>query len=98
VEPPALSQRATDPPSRPTWPLGQAKARFSEVVRLARSGEPQHVTVHGRDAVVIVASTEFERLTTRKGSPTLYGLLAGSPLSRAPDTVPRPKRFHRGGE
>ena len=98
MEPPTLSQRTSDTPSHPAWPLGQAKARFSEVVRLARSGQPQHVTVHGRDAVVIVASAEFGRLTAREGSPTLHGLLAGSPLSRAPDTVPRPKRFHIGGE
>ena len=98
MEPPTLSQRAADPPSRPVWPLGQAKARFSEVVRLARSGQPQHVTVHGRDAVAIVASAEFERLTARGTSPTLRGLLARSPLSRAPDTVPRAKPFRRGGE
>ena len=98
VEPPAPSQRTADPPPRPTWPLGQAKARFSEVVRLARAGQPQCVTVHGRDAVVIVASTEFERLTTREVSPTLHGLLSGSPLSRMVGAVPRPKRFRHGGQ
>jgi prevent-host-death family protein len=39
-----------------TWKLQDAKARFSEVVRLARSGTPQIVTVHGEDAVVISAA------------------------------------------
>lgn len=79
-----------------TWPLGRAKARFSEVVRLARSGQPQRVTVHGRNAVVIVASSEFERLTAREVSPSLRELVAGSPLSR----VERPgrRRRFRGGE
>ena len=84
--------------SQPTWPLGKAKARFSEVVRLARSGQPQRVTVHGKDAVVIVTSTEFERLTAREISPTLHGLVSASPLSRVADPVPRPKRFRHGHE
>ena len=30
------------------WKLGEAKAKFSDVVRLAASGQPQHVTVRGR--------------------------------------------------
>ena len=37
-----------------TWKLQDAKARFSEVVRKAREGEPQEVTVHGNRAVAIV--------------------------------------------
>lgn len=89
----------TDSPTAPhrTWPLGRAKARFSEVVRLARSGQPQLVTVHGRDAVVIVASSEFERLTAREVSPSLRELVAGSPLSRVAKRPGRRQRF-RGGE
>lgn len=82
-------------PPHQTWPLGQAKARFSEVVRLARSGRPQGVTVHGRDAVVIVASGEFERLTARETSPSLRDLVAGSPLSRIAE---EPRRRFRGGD
>jgi len=97
VEHPALSRSEADP-TQPTWPLGQAKARFSEVVRLARSGRPQAVTVHGRDAVVVVATSEFERLTAHETSPTLHGLLSGSPLSRVADGALRPARSHRGGE
>ena len=34
-----------------TWKLQDAKAQFSEVVRRARAGEPQEVTVHGEEAV-----------------------------------------------
>lgn len=45
-----------------SWPLQDAKARFSEVVRLARVAGPQRVTVRGKDAVVVVASDEFDRL------------------------------------
>ncbi|MGH6905562.1 MAG: type II toxin-antitoxin system Phd/YefM family antitoxin [Geminicoccaceae bacterium] len=42
--------------------MQDAKARFSEVVRLARQAGPQRVTVRGRDAVVVVSSEEFDRL------------------------------------
>jgi prevent-host-death family protein len=36
-----------------TWPLQEAKAKFSEVVRLAQTEGPQIVTVHGQPAVTI---------------------------------------------
>ena len=49
------------------WVLQDAKARFSELVRKVRSEGPQHVTVHGRDEVVVIAAEEFRRL---KGSVT----------------------------
>jgi prevent-host-death family protein len=42
------------------WKLQDAKARFSEVVRKARSGAPQTVTVHGKEAVVILDPDRFE--------------------------------------
>ncbi len=58
---------ATAPPLRRRWPLQDAKARFSEVVRLANTEGPQHVTLHDRDAVVVVDAAEFRRL---KGAPT----------------------------
>ena len=44
------------------WRLEEAKARFSEVVRRARTEGPQHVTVRGRDAVVVIAVEELARL------------------------------------
>ena len=43
-----------------TWKLQDAKACFSEVVRKARAGAPQTVTVHGKDAVVILDPELFE--------------------------------------
>jgi antitoxin Phd len=43
-----------------TWKLQDAKARFSELVRQARAGEPQQVTVHGKEAVIIVDPARFE--------------------------------------
>jgi prevent-host-death family protein len=47
--------------SRGTWKLQDAKARFSEVVRRAKSEGPQRVTVHGKDAVVVIAASEYEK-------------------------------------
>jgi prevent-host-death family protein len=38
-----------------TWKLQDAKARFSEVVRKARDGEPQVVTLHGQPVVAVSA-------------------------------------------
>ena len=43
--------------------MQDAKARFSELVRKVRSEGPQHVTVHGRDEVVVIAADEFRRMT-----------------------------------
>jgi antitoxin Phd len=58
--PPVHPRQAGIP--RPTWKLEDAKARFSEVVRLARSEGPQRVTVRGKDAVVVVAAETLEKL------------------------------------
>jgi prevent-host-death family protein len=45
-------------PAAGTWKLHDAKARFSEVVRRARADGPQRVTIHGKEAVVIVAAED----------------------------------------
>ena len=68
-------------PAEPAWKLGEAKARFSEVVRLAAEGRPQRVTVRGRSAVVVVAGDEFDRLRARNAAPNLHDLLSRSPLA-----------------
>src|SRR6202790_538132 len=60
------------------WLLQDAKARFSELVRKVRSEGPQHVTVHGRDEVVVIAAEEFRRL---KGSLTGTALIAAMQAS-----------------
>lgn len=41
------------------WKLEDAKARLSEVVRLAKSHGPQVVTVRGEEAAVVVSAEEF---------------------------------------
>jgi len=68
--------------AEPGWKLGEARARFSEVVRLAAAGQPQRVTVRGRSAVVVVAAEEFDRLRGKKAASSLHDLLSRSPLAR----------------
>lgn len=57
------------------WKLEDAKARFSEVVRLARSEGPQHVSVRGKDAVVVMSVDELERLRPTRPRPPLVAFL-----------------------
>jgi prevent-host-death family protein len=68
---------APPPPGR--WRLQEAKARFSELVRLARSEGPQHVTLHGRDAVVVVGADEFMQLAGERSGQCLIDALQASP-------------------
>jgi prevent-host-death family protein len=68
------------PPRQPgRWLLQDAKARFSELVRRVRSEGPQHVTVHGRDEVVVIAAEEFHRLKGGRTGAVLVAALQASP-------------------
>jgi prevent-host-death family protein len=73
------------------WALQDAKARFSELVRRVRSDGPQHVTVHGRDEVVVVTAEEFRRLNGGRTGAALIVALQESP-SREIDIEPRRER------
>ncbi|WP_029009636.1 type II toxin-antitoxin system Phd/YefM family antitoxin [Azospirillum halopraeferens] len=63
------------------WSLRDARNRFSAVVEAALAGEPQHVTRHGRPAVVVVAAETFERLHRpgRAGAPSFAEMLLAMP-------------------
>ncbi len=65
-----------------TWSVADAKARFSELIEKARTDGPQHVTRHGKDAVVVVSAAEWERTVRPQRSivdvlldPSLRGLV-----------------------
>ncbi|MFY8085470.1 MAG: type II toxin-antitoxin system Phd/YefM family antitoxin [Rubrivivax sp.] len=66
-------------PLRSPWPLQDAKARFSELVRRAHSDGPQRVTLHGRDAVVVVDADEFDRMQGARTGGLLIDALQSSP-------------------
>jgi prevent-host-death family protein len=68
-----------------SWKLEDAKARFSEVVRLAEAGAPQHVSVRGRPAVVVLAAADYARLAPSAASATLASLFADSPFAQLDD-------------
>ena len=70
--------------SNDRWRLQDAKARFSELVRRVHNQGAQHVTVHGRDSVVVISEAEFARLKGRRTGKVLVDLLAGSPLADVP--------------
>jgi antitoxin Phd len=59
------------------WQLQTAKQRFSELVERARSDGPQVVTKHGKDAVVVISSEEYERL--RGDEPSLVEFIRSAP-------------------
>ena len=61
-----------------TWPVVEAKARFSELIDRAINEGPQTVTRKGRAAVVVVAAEEWAKKVKRKGS--LLEFLLNSPL------------------
>ncbi len=63
------------------WRLQDAKARFSEVVKRAREHGPQRVTLHGKDAVVIVSAESYDRERERHTGRRLVEALAASPLA-----------------
>ncbi len=50
------------------WQLQEAKNRLSALVREAQRAGPQVITVHGRDAAVVVSREEFERTRHPKGA------------------------------
>jgi len=50
-------------------------------VRQAQRHGPQRVTVHGRDAVVVVRADEFDRLAHPVSGRDIVAALAASPLA-----------------
>jgi len=90
------------PPTKPRkakvvgrWLLQDAKARFSELVRRVHSEGPQHVTVHGRDEVVVIAADEFRRLKGERTGAALVEAMQASPwrdIDIEPTRAPSPVR------
>jgi len=60
------------------WQLQEAKARFSEVVRRAVDEGPQHVSVRGEPAAVVLSEQEYRQLTSQRPS-IVDQILAGEP-------------------
>lgn len=67
---------------RGAWLLRDAKARFSELVRRAKSEGPQRVTVHGQEEVVVISAELFRRM---QGAPTGAALIEAMQASPSRD-------------
>jgi antitoxin Phd len=64
-----------------TWQVQTAKARFSEVFRLARSEGPQRITRQGKEAVVVIADEDYAKLVGESHQPkSLWEFFRQSPL------------------
>ena len=63
------------------WPLQDAKNKFSAVVEAALAGTPQRVTRRGKPAVVVLSTSEYERLRRmeKAAAPGLAELLLEMP-------------------
>jgi antitoxin Phd len=64
-----------------SWQVQTAKARFSELFRLARTEGPQLITRQGKEGVVMLPVEQFEQLTGKAGQPkSLVQFFRESPL------------------
>jgi len=91
-----------------TWQVQTAKARFSELFRLARTEGPQLITKQGKEGVVMIPVEQFEQLTGRARQPkSLVQFFRESPLvgveldlerDRTPDAKSNYERVSAGHE
>lgn len=75
------------------WPLQDAKAHFSELVKKAQKQGPQHVTVRDVPAVVVISQEEYRSLTTPKIS--IVEFFRNSPLMGLHLDLSRDKSLNR---
>jgi len=76
-----------------TWPVQDAKARFSELLDACVSEGPQIVTRRGAETAVLVPITEWKRMR-EAARPSLKELLL-SDLGRAALALPKRGRARR---
>ena len=61
-----------------TGNLQDAKARLSEVVKKAAQEGPQHITLHGEPAAVVLSEADYQRM--RKRPKRFIDFIRNSPL------------------
>jgi antitoxin Phd len=64
-----------------TWALQDAKAKLSALARRALAEGPQHVTIHGQPALVVLSEADFQRLKRRRSRRPLVELYRNSPIA-----------------
>jgi len=64
-----------------SWQLQTAKARFSELFRLARIQGPQRITRQGKEGVVMMSDEQYDQLVGKSHQPrSLVQFFRESPL------------------
>ena len=64
-----------------SWQIQTAKARFSEVFRLARTQGPQRISRQGKEGVVMISDEQYDRLMVKSRQPkSLVQFFRESPL------------------
>lgn len=77
----AFPTRRGESAATDSWQVQTAKARFSEVFRLARTKGPQRITRQGREGVVMLAEETYEQLAAKARQPkSLVQFFRESPL------------------
>ncbi len=78
------------------WQLQDAKSKFSQLVENAIRHEPQIVTKHGNNAVVILSFDDYQKII--KPPTDLVAFLRSSPLMDAELNISRNKDLPRDVE
>ncbi len=64
------------------WQMQQAKARMSELIKLAQH-QPQDITLHGKSVAVVLSRAAYDSLARQQ--PSLVEFMKSSPLWDADD-------------
>jgi antitoxin Phd len=73
---------ASNKPKGRDWQLQTAKAKFSEVFRLARTAGPQRITRQGKEGVVMISDEQYSRLLAKPHRPkSIVRFFRESPLA-----------------
>ena len=79
-----------------SWQLQEAKNKLSQVIDDALTGEPQVITRRGEEVVIVLALSEYQRLTGADESLVEFfrrSPLAGVDLDFSRDDSPIPDRL-----
>ena len=75
------------------WQLQEAKARLSELVRLATSAGPQGISIRGQNEVVVISLATYAELTQPKLN--FFAFMQKSPLRGLDLKITRDKSTDR---
>lgn len=75
-------ESARSSPGGHAWQVQTAKAKFSEVFRLARTEGPQRITRQGKEGVVMISEEQYGRLMVKSRQPkNIVQFFRQSPLA-----------------